>query len=129
MPRNIPHIPRMFSVNITLVWLECVGGINGFLLSAVYPSQHSADESSNDEASDDSGPILRRRRSKRSTLYVPECENKPTSEEAVNPEPKTQAKAGNNLNKCIILALVIAISMGFGHFYGKYSCASFLKPP
>ncbi|XP_072258453.1 cell cycle progression protein 1 [Pyxicephalus adspersus] len=84
----------------------------------VYPSQHSADDSSNDEASDDSGPILRRRRSKRPTLSVSESEIKPTSEQAVHPEPRTQAKTGNNLNKCIILALVIAVSMGFGHFYG-----------
>ncbi|KAM5170406.1 cell cycle progression protein 1 [Mantella aurantiaca] len=84
----------------------------------VYPSQHSADESSNDEASDDSGPILRRRRSKRSNVSLSESENKPTSEDAVYPEARTQAKTGNNLNKCIILALIIAISMGFGHFYG-----------
>ncbi|CAI9615322.1 unnamed protein product [Staurois parvus] len=84
----------------------------------VYPSQHSEDESSNDEASDDSGPILRRRRSKRSTASMSESENKLTPDHAVLPEPRTPAKTGNNLNKCIILALVIAISMGFGHFYG-----------
>lgn len=84
----------------------------------VYPSQHSADESSNDEASDDSGPILRRRRSKRSTASVSESENKPTPDHTVLPEPRTPEKTGNNLNKCVILALVIAISMGFGHFYG-----------
>ncbi|XP_040198657.1 cell cycle progression protein 1 isoform X2 [Rana temporaria] len=84
----------------------------------VYPSQHSADESSNDEASDDSGPILRRRRSKRSTASVSESENKPTPDHTVLPELRTPAKSGNNLNKCVILALVIAVSMGFGHFYG-----------
>ncbi|XP_018413074.1 PREDICTED: cell cycle progression protein 1 [Nanorana parkeri] len=84
----------------------------------VYPSQHSADESSNDEASDDSGPILRRRRSKRSTVSVSESENKPAADQPAQPEPRTQAKTGNNLNKCIILGLVIALSMGFGHFYG-----------
>ncbi|XP_068131589.1 cell cycle progression protein 1 [Hyperolius riggenbachi] len=84
----------------------------------VYPSQHSADESSNDEASDDSGPILRRRRPKRSTVSGSESENRCDPDHPVLPELKPRVKTGNNLNKCIILALVIAISMGFGHFYG-----------
>lgn len=32
---------------------------------------------------------------------------------------RMQGQGSSILNKCILLALVIAISMGFGHFYGK----------
>ncbi|XP_075064135.1 cell cycle progression protein 1 [Mixophyes fleayi] len=83
----------------------------------VFPS-HSADDSSNDEASDDSSPVLRRRRSKRSTMSGSESENRTSADHPVPPEPRTLLRIGSNLNKCIILSLVIAISMGFGHFYG-----------
>lgn len=31
----------------------------------------------------------------------------------------TQGHVNGTLNKCILLALVVAISMGFGHFYGE----------
>lgn len=84
---------------------------------AGFPSQHSVDESSNDEASDDSGPSLRRRRSKRPAASVCEPEHSPSISQPVAPKPRTLFQLGS-LNKCIILALVIAISMGFGHFYG-----------
>lgn len=50
-------------------------------------------------------------------------------EEEDDKEEKLQAKlkptapphgqSSSILNKCILLALVIAISMGFGHFYGN----------
>ncbi|KAM4747012.1 cell cycle progression protein 1 isoform 2-T2 [Rhinophrynus dorsalis] len=84
----------------------------------VFSSQHTADESSNDEASDDSGPVLRRRRSKKLAVSGSESDNQPPTDQSVSPEPKSIVRMGNSLNKCIILALVIAISMGFGHFYG-----------
>ncbi|XP_018108548.1 cell cycle progression protein 1 isoform X2 [Xenopus laevis] len=83
----------------------------------VFSSQHSVDESSNDEASDDSGPSLRRRRSKRPASSLCEPENIPPIHQPVAPKPRALIQLGS-LNKCIILALVIATSMGFGHFYG-----------
>ncbi|KAM3927572.1 cell cycle progression protein 1 [Leptodactylus fuscus] len=82
---------------------------------AVFSSQASGEDSSNDEASDDSAPILRRRRSKKSNS---ECENRGPAEQPAAPAPRTLGWMSSSLNKCIILALVIAISMGFGHFYG-----------
>ncbi|KAM9313156.1 cell cycle progression protein 1 [Gastrophryne carolinensis] len=85
----------------------------------VYPARQSADNSSNDEASDDSVPVLRHRRSKRPSSPGTDSENKATPDlQEVPSESRRQKRPGNHLNKCIILALVIAISMGFGHFYG-----------
>ncbi|KAM8972262.1 cell cycle progression protein 1 [Pelodytes ibericus] len=84
----------------------------------VFSSQHSPDESSNDEASDDSGPALRRRRSKKPSVSAPESETKVPADQPIFSELSTPVRVGRSLNKCIILALVIAISMGFGHFYG-----------
>ncbi|XP_073509101.1 cell cycle progression protein 1 isoform X2 [Phyllobates terribilis] len=84
----------------------------------VFPSQPSEEDSSNDEASDDSSPILRRRRSRKSIPSGSECENRTSVEGPVTPAPRTFVWISSNLNKCIILALVMAISMGFGHFYG-----------
>ncbi|KAG8575760.1 hypothetical protein GDO81_009665 [Engystomops pustulosus] len=75
-------------------------------------------DSSNDEASDDSAPVLRRRRSKKSTSSGSECENRVAAEQPTAPTPRSVGWISRGLNKCIILALVIAISMGFGHFYG-----------
>ncbi|XP_053573473.1 cell cycle progression protein 1 isoform X2 [Bombina bombina] len=83
----------------------------------VFPSTHIVTESSNDEESEDSAPSLRRRRSKRSTVSGSESENR-LSNLVPPPEPRTPMGWGSNLNKCIILSLVIAVSMGFGHFYG-----------
>lgn len=83
----------------------------------VFPSQLSEEDSSNDEASDDSGPMLRRRRSKKSSSGS-ECENRIPVDQVVAPPSRTFGWMSSGLNKCIILALVIAISMGFGHFYG-----------
>ncbi|XP_040269854.1 cell cycle progression protein 1 isoform X2 [Bufo bufo] len=87
---------------------------------AVFPSHPSEEDSSNDEASDDSVPILRRRRSKKSMTSASECENRTPGEQplAPAPAPKILGWMNSSLNKCIILALVIAMSMGFGHFYG-----------
>ncbi|XP_069622055.1 cell cycle progression protein 1 isoform X2 [Ranitomeya imitator] len=84
---------------------------------SVFPSQPSEEDSSNDEASD-SSPILRRRRSRKSIPSGLECENRTSVERPVTPAPKTFGWMSSNLNKCILLALVMAISMGFGHFYG-----------
>ncbi|XP_021262862.1 cell cycle progression protein 1 isoform X2 [Numida meleagris] len=86
----------------------------------VFPSQASNDESSSDETSDQSSPTVRRRRTKRRLISCSEAE----SASPVDPEPEPpqeqqhKRQFSSGLNRCIILALVIAISMGFGHFYG-----------
>ncbi|XP_034265150.1 cell cycle progression protein 1 isoform X2 [Pantherophis guttatus] len=80
----------------------------------VFPLQPSGEESSSDETSHGSSPALRRRRAKKRLLSSSE------SEEGLPPRDVKQAKhlLSSGLNRCIILALVIAVSMGFGHFYG-----------
>ncbi|NXC42935.1 CCPG1 protein, partial [Penelope pileata] len=86
----------------------------------VFPSQASNGESSSDETSDQSGPTVRRRRAKRRLISSSEAESGSPAEPEPDPpqeqQPRRQFSSG--LNRCIILALVIAISMGFGHFYG-----------
>ncbi|KAG8440456.1 hypothetical protein GDO86_006274 [Hymenochirus boettgeri] len=84
----------------------------------VLSSQHSEDESSNDEASDNSSPTLRRRVSKRLGTSGCESETKPPATTPVSTEPRILFRFGIALNKCVVLALVVAVSMGFGHFYG-----------
>lgn len=87
----------------------------------VFPSQASDDESSSDETSNQSSPTVRRRRAKRRLISCSEAE----SGSPVGPEPEPpqeqqhKRQFSSGLNRCIILALVIAISMGFGHFYGE----------
>ncbi|KAJ8340449.1 hypothetical protein SKAU_G00350820 [Synaphobranchus kaupii] len=101
--------------------------------SIVFPVEPPAGSSSSTSSSDDETgeqPSLsvRRRRVRRSTATAPEdeevqCEEQ--SEEQQEPHQQqetrgapTQGHVNGTLNKCILLALVIAISMGFGHFYG-----------
>lgn len=47
-----------------------------------------------------------------------------TEWEEQDPEPlvvsKRQYSCSGSLSKCVALALVVAVSMGFGHFYGEY---------
>ncbi|XP_067827634.1 cell cycle progression protein 1 isoform X4 [Heptranchias perlo] len=76
----------------------------------------SRDESSSDETSGKSSPMLRRRRIRKRTLSSSEAEDRP-GEDVVDGEQQ-QHRFNTTLNKCILLALVIAFSMGFGHFYG-----------
>ncbi|TKC50363.1 hypothetical protein EI555_000061, partial [Monodon monoceros] len=85
----------------------------------VFSSQPSDDESSSDETSHQPSPAFRRRRARKKTVSSSESEERLLAEQETEPskEPcKRQFNSG--LNKCVILALVIAISMGFGHFYG-----------
>ncbi|NXA33114.1 CCPG1 protein, partial [Eudromia elegans] len=86
----------------------------------VFSSQASNGESSSDDASTQCSPTVRRRRAKKRPISSSESEEGPSAELGSEPpqeqQPKHQFSSG--LNRCIILALVIAISMGFGHFYG-----------
>ncbi|XP_046898023.1 cell cycle progression protein 1 isoform X2 [Hypomesus transpacificus] len=102
----------------------------------VFPVEHPTagdSSSSEDEAVDQVTPLVRRRRVRRSTTSstaepeeeqesghsdredVPDMHQEELQEPLVTPAP---GHVSGTLNKCILLALVIAISMGFGHFYG-----------
>ncbi|XP_054070944.1 cell cycle progression protein 1 isoform X1 [Rissa tridactyla] len=87
----------------------------------VFSSQASNDESSSDETSNQSSPAVRKRRAKKRLISSSEAEGASPAEPQPEPPREEQHKRqfGSGLNRCIILALVIAISMGFGHFYGK----------
>ncbi|NXW46861.1 CCPG1 protein, partial [Nyctiprogne leucopyga] len=86
----------------------------------VFSSQASNDESSSDETSNQSSPTVRKRRAKKRLISGSEAEGgSPADLESEPPrEEQHQRQFSSGLNRCIILALVIAISMGFGHFYG-----------
>ncbi|KAM4597303.1 cell cycle progression protein 1 isoform 2-T2 [Fundulus diaphanus] len=108
---------------------------------AQHPAATSS-SSSEDEVVRSSSPIVRRRRVRKNT---PSTVTDPEDEEEVLPESRCgdeevkeeqhqadgvevrldaahegreQGRGGSVLNKCILLALIIAVSMGFGHFYG-----------
>ncbi|KAM4676537.1 cell cycle progression protein 1 isoform 2-T3 [Discoglossus pictus] len=127
-PPKVDEVGTLEEVEILAEELEDDGAINMSSstssqytfsqLETVFPPQLIATESSNDEASDDSTPALRRRRSKRSTVSSSESDNRPPTEQPDLPPPKAHPGLGRNLNKCVLLAIVIALSMGFGHFYG-----------
>lgn len=93
----------------------------GLCSSPAFPPHPSGEESSSDETSNTSSPTLRRRRAKKRLVSSSEVEDVPPQEQ--EPEAglelphKHQFSSG--LNRCIILALVIAVSMGLGHFYGE----------
>ncbi|KAM9861353.1 cell cycle progression protein 1 isoform 2-T3 [Aulostomus maculatus] len=110
----------------------------------VFPGQPPAatnSSSSEDEAGRNSSTVVRRRRLKKSIVTEPEEEEetlesgpsegeeeedvKESKQQGEKAEDKPasldlrmQGAASSILNTCILLALVIAISMGFGHFYG-----------
>lgn len=52
----------------------------------------------------------------RSSEEEEEQTERPTAEP---PDDGGEGRGGGILNKCILLALIVAISMGFGHFYGR----------
>ncbi|XP_031667541.1 cell cycle progression protein 1 isoform X8 [Oncorhynchus kisutch] len=117
-----------------------------FSAETVFPAEQPvvADSSSSeDEGGEQVTPVVRRRRVRKSTISsvaehgeevqesgpsdreeTLEEEQKEVQEEEVQQEPRVapppQGHVSSTLNKCILLALIIAISMGFGHFYGKF---------
>ncbi|XP_051484766.1 cell cycle progression protein 1 isoform X2 [Apus apus] len=124
-----------FSHVETVSWLEklrkipdCVRGwgnevkehVSRSLPFQVFSSQASNDESSSDETSSQSSPTVRKRRAKKRVTSGSEAEGGSPAEPESEPPREEQLKRqfSSGLNRCIILALVIAISMGFGHFYG-----------
>uniref|UniRef100_A0A671FMU2 Cell cycle progression 1 n=1 Tax=Rhinolophus ferrumequinum TaxID=59479 RepID=A0A671FMU2_RHIFE len=85
----------------------------------VFSSQPSDDESSSDETTHQPSPACRRRRARKKTISSSESEERILTEQETEPSKELcKRQFSSGLNKCVILALVIAISMGFGHFYG-----------
>uniref|UniRef100_A0A8C8ZLG5 Cell cycle progression 1 n=1 Tax=Prolemur simus TaxID=1328070 RepID=A0A8C8ZLG5_PROSS len=85
----------------------------------VFSSQPSDDESSSDETSNQPSPAFRRRRARKKTVSTSESEEQLLTTQETEPSKESSKRQfSSGLNKCVILALVIAVSMGFGHFYG-----------
>ncbi|XP_037678177.1 LOW QUALITY PROTEIN: cell cycle progression protein 1-like [Choloepus didactylus] len=86
----------------------------------VFSSQPSDDESSSDDTSPQPSHAFRRRRARKKTVSSSESEERLLAEQETEPsrEKLYKYQFSSGLNKCVILALVIAVSMGFGHFYG-----------
>ncbi|XP_077935440.1 cell cycle progression protein 1 isoform X2 [Halichoerus grypus] len=106
---------------------ECIRGwddqlkphVPSQLAFQVFSSQPSDDESSSDETSHQPSPAFRRRRARKKTVSSSESEERLLPEQETEPSKELcKRQFSSGLNKCVILALVIAISMGFGHFYG-----------
>ncbi|XP_027737278.1 cell cycle progression protein 1 isoform X4 [Empidonax traillii] len=87
-------------------------------VETVFPSQASHEESSSDETSSQCSPTVRKRRTKKRLVSSSEAEGAAPAEPEPPREEQHKRQFSSGLNRCIILALVIAISMGFGHFYG-----------
>ncbi|XP_033621157.1 cell cycle progression protein 1 isoform X4 [Fukomys damarensis] len=85
----------------------------------VFSSEHGDDGSSSEEAGDQPSPAFRRRRPRRKVESVSDSEERPPAD--LDPllltEPQRRQPSGC-LHKCVLLAMVIAVSMGLGHFYG-----------
>uniref|UniRef100_A0A3Q2PVP7 Cell cycle progression protein 1 n=1 Tax=Fundulus heteroclitus TaxID=8078 RepID=A0A3Q2PVP7_FUNHE len=110
---------------------------------AQHPAATSS-SSSEDEVVRSSSPIVRRRRVRKNTAsavtdpeeeeeVLPEsrCGDEEVKEEQQQQqadgvevrldaahEGREQGRGGSALNKCVLLAIIIAVGMGFGHFYG-----------
>ncbi|XP_021062817.1 cell cycle progression protein 1 isoform X7 [Mus pahari] len=85
----------------------------------VFSSQPSDEESSSDDTSHEPSPAPRRRRNRKKTISISESEEPPLAEPEDEPSKESSKHHfSGGLNKCVILALVVAVSMGFGHFYG-----------
>uniref|UniRef100_A0A8C3YN24 Cell cycle progression 1 n=1 Tax=Catagonus wagneri TaxID=51154 RepID=A0A8C3YN24_9CETA len=106
---------------------ECIRGwddqlkhhVPSQLAFQVFSSQPSNDESSSDETSHQPSPAFRRRRARKKTVSGSESEERLLAEQETEPSKELcKRQFSSGLNKCVILALVVAISMGFGHFYG-----------
>lgn len=101
--------------------------------AAVFPLDQPVvreSSSSEEEVEAEASPTVRRRRVRRSTAgsepeetlqtqHQPEVQNEQPEHLDPRGGAPQQGHVSGTLNKCILLALVVAISMGFGHFYGK----------
>lgn len=132
-----------FSVNFFPPYDLCYR--NFVYFSVVFSAQQPAatnSSSSEDEAGRSAGTVVRRRRLRKNTTSIvtePEEEEEAALESGQSEEEEEEERdegeqeaevkpaaaldvrmqGSSILNKCILIALVVAISMGFGHFYGK----------
>ena len=142
-------IYKLVNLHVYLViMVQCTNYyLCGCVYVAVFPAEQPVVADSSSSSEDEGGvqvtPVVRRRRVRKSTTSsvaepgeevqesgpsdreeTLEEEQKEVQEEEVQQEPcvapPPQGHVSSTLNKCILLALVIAISMGFGHFYGKH---------
>ncbi|XP_061450804.1 cell cycle progression protein 1 isoform X2 [Rhineura floridana] len=106
----------------TANWLEKLRKIPACVSGWAFLPHPSGEESSSDETSNRSSPTLRRRRAKKKLISSSESEDVPPLEQETEhvKDHSHKHQFSSGLNRCIILALVIAVSMGFGHFYGKF---------
>ncbi|XP_048887448.1 cell cycle progression protein 1 isoform X2 [Brienomyrus brachyistius] len=88
----------------------------------LFPPLPPPADSSSSETETEAQPsaALRRRRTRRPTATQADAEEPhgELPEPQGPPGPPPRGHVSGTLNKCILLALVVAISMGFGHFYG-----------
>lgn len=115
--------------------LSCSSQYTFSAAETVFPVQQLVEpnsSSSEDESDPDSEAVVRRRRVRRNTPNVGteagwdkvieagpgEREEDHREQHDGHAEARLVAQNSSVLNKCILLALIIAISMGFGHFYG-----------
>lgn len=112
---------------------------------AVFPAQPPPAAPNSSSSDDEVAPnlALRRRRLRRNTANAAteSCEEEEEEETTVESEeedekqqleqtavepatPRARFQGSGILNSCILLALVIALSMAFGHFYGMESATS-----
>ncbi|XP_022072463.2 cell cycle progression protein 1 isoform X1 [Acanthochromis polyacanthus] len=121
-----------------------------FPVFPVQQPRETNSSSSEDEAGRSTMTVVRRRRLRKNTTSVmtdPEeeavLESRPSDEDEEKEEEEAeeetqqeedwtevrptaavnvrdQGQSSSILNKCILLALIVAISMGFGHFYGTF---------
>ncbi|XP_010793161.1 cell cycle progression protein 1 isoform X3 [Notothenia coriiceps] len=101
----------------------------------VFPGQQqqpAVTHSSSSEDEEGLSAVVRRRRLRKNTagsVTEPEEEDEQDEEdEGEVLEVRTQGKGSSILSSCILIALVVAFSVGFGHFYGSVQIKERQKP-
>lgn len=107
------------------------------VLAAHQPAVTNSSSSEDEEGKSGSNVVRRRRLQKNSTNTTSEPEEEEVLESGQSEEEEedeeqeggrpaaalgvqgVQDQSSSILNKCILIALIVAISMGFGHFHGK----------
>ncbi|KAI5611361.1 cell cycle progression 1 [Silurus asotus] len=121
---------------VQLQKLETRVNVGACVFPAERPARGGSSSTEDEDAETKASPgVVRRRRLRRNTAGSELDEQKDKEEEGdegreeeveevVEAEEQREARLphlrqnSRTLNKCILLALVIAVSMGFGHFYG-----------
>ncbi|XP_033967987.1 cell cycle progression protein 1 isoform X2 [Pseudochaenichthys georgianus] len=101
----------------------------------VFPGQQQQQQlpavTHSSSSEDEEGPstVVRRRRLRKNTAgSVTEPEEEDEEDEGEVLDVRTQGKGSSILSSCILIALVVAFSAGFGHFYGSVQIKERQKP-